>query len=834
MNSAAVSALPLLPLDAGVVLPGMTITLALETEEARGALEAASGAGERIVIVPRTRREGEDGGGRYARVGTIATIDRRGNLPGGTPAVVVSGHQRATIGAAASVSGPTLWVDVEPVEEVAPSGDLAPRISELRAVFEAIAEHRGIPRFTDALRQISDAGRLADTAGYWPELSVERKVELLETIDPARRLELVLGWAREALAELELKDRIRNDVAEGMEKTQRDYLLRQQLAAIRKELGELGDDEESGSNYRVRLETLDVSDSVRATVAREIDKLERTSEQSPEHGWIRSWLDTVFELPWGVRTDERVDITEARGVLDSDHTGLEDVKQRILEHLAVRKLRSERGLDADTAATSPRRGSGLILALVGPPGVGKTSLGESVARATGRKFVRVSLGGVRDEAEIRGHRRTYVGAMPGRIVRAIKDAGSLNPVVLLDEVDKLGTDWRGDPSSALLEVLDPAQNHTFRDHYLDVDLDLSGVLFLATANFAEQIPGPLYDRMEVVRLEGYTEDEKVEIARDHLLGRQMASAGLLAGDVDVTDGALRAIVSAYTREAGVRELERQLGRLMRKAAARITGATAPEAVRRIPAPDSLANPDPIASPEPVASPDPIASPGAIAGSGAVAATPVPLIVDAEDVRSWLGRPMHQPEVAERTSVPGVATGLAVTGVGGDVLFVEASASEGESGLTITGQLGEVMQESAQIALSYARAHAGDLRLPPESFKGRRIHVHVPAGAVPKDGPSAGVTMTTAIVSLLSGRPVRPEVGMTGEITLQGKVLPIGGVKQKVLAAHRAGLTEVVLPARNADDLEDVPEAVRDVMTFHLASEIGDVLEHALIPESLAS
>jgi ATP-dependent Lon protease len=407
----------------------------------------------------------------------------------------------------------------------------------------------------------------------------------------------------------------------------------------------------------------------------------------------------------------------------------------------------------------------------------------------GRKFVRVALGGVRDEAEIRGHRRTYVGAMPGRIVRAIKDAGTMNPVVLLDEVDKLGADFRGDPSSALLEVLDPAQNHTFRDHYLDLDLDLSGVLFLATANMAEQIPGPLYDRMEVVRLDGYTVGEKLAIARDHLMGRQLARAGLLAGEVEITDEALQAIIEGYTHEAGVRGLERELGRLLRKAAAKV--ASQPN------------------------------------GSG-------PLRVDQPDVKQWLGRPRHQPEVAERTSVPGVATGLAVTGVGGDVLFVEASASEGEPGLTITGQLGEVMQESAQIALSYVRAHANELGVPPGSLDRRRLHLHVPAGAIPKDGPSAGVTMTTAIVSLLTGTPVRSEVGMTGEITLQGKVLPIGGVKQKVLAAHRAGLTEVVLPARNEPDLDDVPEAVRNEMTFHLAAEIGQVLEHALEARALAA
>jgi ATP-dependent Lon protease len=814
MSSIATSALPLLPLDAGVVLPGMTITLALETTEARDAVEAARGAGDRLVIVPRVgRTAGPDASrGRYARVGTVATVERSGALPGGTPAVVVRGHQRASIGAAVAAGGAALWVNVELVDEAAVGDDAGETARELRAVFDAIAEHRGIGRLAEILREVTDPGRLADTAGYWPELSVERRVELLETLDPGRRVELVLGWAREALAELELKDRIRTDVAEGMERTQREYLLRQQLAAIRKELGETGDGED-GTDYRGRLEGLAVSDTVRTAITREIDKLERTSEQSPEHGWIRTWLDTVFELPWGVRSDDRTDIGHARSVLDADHTGLDDVKERIIEHLAVRKLRAERQLDGPPEAG--RRGSGgMILTLVGPPGVGKTSLGESVARAMGRSFVRVALGGVRDEAEIRGHRRTYVGAMPGRIVRAIKDAGTLNPVVLLDEVDKIGSDWRGDPSAALLEVLDPAQNHTFRDHYLDLDLDLSDVLFLATANAVEQIPAPLFDRMEVVSLDGYTEDEKVAIARDHLLPRQLTQAGLLDGEVTVTDDALRAVVAGYTREAGVRGLERQLARLLRKAAATVATGGPVRSDRPETTGDAGDHGESVAPPTGPTGPE-SGSPGG------------PVRVDRDDVARWLGRPRHQPEVAERTSVPGVATGLAVTGIGGEVLFVEASSSEGEPGLTITGQLGEVMQESAQIALSYVRAHADGVGVPAGAFDRRRIHVHVPAGAVPKDGPSAGVTMTTALVSLLTGRPVRPEVGMTGEVTLQGKVLPIGGVKQKVLAAHRAGLSEVVLPARNEPDLEDVPESVRAQMTFHLASDIGQVLSHAL-------
>jgi ATP-dependent Lon protease len=662
------------------------------------------------------------------------------------------------------------------------AGELA---REYRLVIESILERRGAGRFAELLQGVSDPGAIADTAGYWPELALERKVELLETLDVEERLAKAVAWVRELLAELELKERIRTDVAEGMEKTQREFLLRQQLAAIRKELGETSPD--GGDDYRSKLEALNAPEAVRAAIEKEIDRLERTNEQSPEGGWIRTWLDTMFELPWGAQSDDRLDVNAARATLDADHTGLTDVKDRIIEYLAVRKLRSERGLDDKVsrdrdAVQDRRRGTGgMILALVGPPGVGKTSLGESVARAMGRRFVRVALGGVRDEAEIRGHRRTYVGALPGRIVRAVKEAGTMNPVLLLDEVDKLGSDWRGDPSSALLEVLDPAQNHTFRDHYLDVDLDLSNVLFIATANMAEQIPGPLLDRMEVVRLDGYTEDEKVVIARDHLLRRQLEANGLTADEVHVSDEALRAIVVDYTREAGVRALERQLGKLLRKAAT------------------SLAAGD----------------------------TSAPITVSAADVRTWLGRPRFFAEVAERTSVPGVATGLAVTGTGGDVLFVEATAMPGETGLTITGQLGDVMRESAEIALSYVRSHADELQLPAGSFDQRRFHLHVPAGAIPKDGPSAGVTMTTALVSLLSGRAVRPEVGMTGEITLQGKVLPIGGVKQKVLAAHRAGLTEVILPARNGPDLEDVPEAVQEQMTFHLASDISEVLRHAL-------
>ncbi|HEY1127693.1 MAG TPA: endopeptidase La, partial [Actinomycetota bacterium] len=674
-------------------------------------------------------------------------------------------------------TGDATWVQVEPSPDPSETTERARKLArEYRAVLESIVESRGVPQVAEFLRGIQDPGAMADTAGYSPDLSFEQKVEILETLDVEQRLEKVLAWSREILGELSLKDKIRQDVREGMEKTQREYLLRQQMDAIKKELGEEGGGDVV-AEYRRKIEESGMPEGARREAERELGRLEQMSEQSPEYGWVRTYLDWMTEIPWSVRTEDNLDIADARRILDEDHTGLSDVKDRIIEYLAVRKLRQERGLGEVTG-----RGSGAILTLVGPPGVGKTSLGESVARALGRKFVRVSLGGIHDEAEIRGHRRTYVGALPGRIVRGLKEAGTKNPVFMLDEIDKVGSDWRGDPSSALLEVLDPAQNHTFRDHYLEVDLDLSEVLFFTTGNVAETIPGPLLDRMEVIRIDGYTEDEKVTIARDHLLRRQAERNGLQDKEVEVTDDAVRAVVADYTREAGVRNLERELGKVLRKVATRIA-------------------------------------------SGEV--TP-PVMVDATDVREYLGRPKFFFEAGDRTSVPGVATGLAVTGTGGDVLFIEASRMDGEPGLTLTGQLGDVMKESAEIALSYVRSHSAKLGIEPERLKGR-FHVHVPAGAVPKDGPSAGVTMVTALASLLADQPVRSTVGMTGEVTLQGRVLPIGGVKQKVLAAHRAGITEVILPKRNEGDLDDVPEKVREEIAFHPVETVDEVLALALEP-----
>ena len=727
----AIAKLPVLSVPDLVVLPGMVVPVELD-ETAQAAVDAArAGAEGQLLLAPRLAD-------RYPSYGVVATIEQLGRLPGGSPAAVLRAGVRARIGSGVTGPGAALWVETEPVEEQPVTEQVRALASEYKSLVVATLQRRDAWQLVDAVQRLTDPSAIADTAGYASYLSAEQKRQLLETPDVEQRLAQVIEWAREHLAEVEVADKIRDDVRDGMEKSQREFLLRQQLAAIRKELGE--GEPDGADDYRSRVEGADLPDKVREAALREVGRLERASDQSPESGWIRTWLDTVLELPWATRTTDNTDVEAARRVLDADHHGLADVKDRIEEYLAVRARRAARGLQVVGG-----RGSGAVLALVGPPGVGKTSLGESVARALGRKFVRVSLGGVRDEAEIRGHRRTYVGALPGRIVRAIGEAGSMNPVMLLDEIDKVGSDYRGDPAAALLEVLDPAQNHTFRDHYLEIDLDLSDVLFIATANVVDTIPPALLDRMELVSLDGYTEDDKVVIAREHLLPRQRERAAIGPDEVSVTDEALRLIASDYTREAGVRQLERSLARVLRKIATKLASGAEP-----------------------------------------------PISVGAEDLREYLGRPRFTPETAERTAVPGVATGLAVTGTGGDVLFIEATAMDGKPGLTLTGQLGDVMKESAQIALSYLRSHADALGIDPSRLD-RALHLHVPAGAVPKDGPSAGVTMTTALASLALGRPVRSDVGMTGEVTLNGRVLPIGGVKQKLLAAQRAGLTTVFLP-----------------------------------------
>ncbi|MGW7379608.1 endopeptidase La [Streptomyces sp. NPDC054794] len=787
--------LPVLPLDDEVVLPGMVVPLDLNDPDVRAAVEAAQAAARtepgkpKVLLVPRVD-------GTYPGTGVLGTVEQVGRLADGDPGALIRGRGRVRIGAGTTGPGAALWVEGTRIDEQVPEqlpGHVGELVKEYKALATAWLRKRGAWQVVDRVQAIDDVSALADNSGYSPFLTTAQKIELLETADPVARLKLATQQLRDHLAEQDVAETIAKDVQEGVDKQQREFLLRRQLEAVRKELRELNgengkDSAEESDDYRARVEAADLPEKVREAALKEVDKLERSSDQSPEGSWIRTWLDTVLELPWNRRTDDTgvYDIQGAKAVLDAEHAGLQDVKERITEYLAVRKRRSDRGL----GVIGGRRG-GAVLALVGPPGVGKTSLGESVAHAMGRKFVRVALGGVRDEAEIRGHRRTYVGALPGRIVRAIKEAGSMNPVVLLDEIDKVGSDFRGDPAAALLEVLDPAQNHTFRDHYLEVELDLSDVVFLATANVLEAIPEALLDRMELVRLDGYTEDEKVVIARDHLLPRQLERAGLDQDEVTLDESALRKLAGEYTREAGVRTLERAIARLLRK----------------------------------------------VAAQHELGERELPFTVTDGDLRGLIGRPHHVPESAQdpaerRTAVPGVATGLAVTGAGGDVLYVEASLADpetGGAGLTLTGQLGDVMKESAQIALSFLRSHGAELELPVADLLDRGVHIHFPAGAVPKDGPSAGITMTTALASLLSGRLVRTDVAMTGEVSLTGRVLPIGGVKQKLLAAHRAGVTTVVIPKRNEPDLDDVPAEVLDKLDVHAVTDVRQVLELALAP-----
>ncbi|RDH79088.1 endopeptidase La [Mycolicibacterium moriokaense] len=759
---------PVLFLSEPIVLPTMVVPIELD-DAARTAVDAAQASESgKLLIAPRL----DD---RYPTHGVLASIVQVGRIAGGGgSAAVVRGERRAHIGTGTTGPGAALWVEVTEVDDPQPTDETRALAAEYKKLLLAMLQRREAWQIVDFVNKLTDPSQLADTAGYASYLTDTQKRQLLETPDVAERLGALIDWTGDHLAEVEVNDKIADDVREGMEKTQKEFLLRQQLAAIRKELGE--GEPDGSDDYRSRVEAADLPEKVREAALREVGKLERSSEQSPEGGWIRTWLDTVLDLPWNVTTEDSTDLTLAREVLDADHHGLEDVKDRIVEYLAVRARRAQRGM-----AVVGGRGSGAVMVLAGPPGVGKTSLGESVARALGRKFVRVALGGVRDEAEIRGHRRTYVGALPGRLVRAIGEAGSMNPVVLLDEIDKVGSDYRGDPSAALLEVLDPAQNHTFRDHYLDLDLDLSDVVFLATANVIENIPSALLDRMELVQIDGYTEDDKVAIARDFLLPRQRERAALTADEVTVTDDALRKIAADYTREPGVRQFERLLAKALRKATTKL----------------------------------------AEAGD-------VSLTIDEPDLVGYLGRPRFTPESAERTAVPGVATGLAVTGLGGDVLYIEAGATDGEPGLQLTGQLGDVMKESAQIALSYVRAHAAQLGVDPTALD-RKIHVHVPAGAVPKDGPSAGVTMVTALVSMATGRQVRSDVGMTGEVTLNGRVLPIGGVKQKLLAAQRAGLSTVFIPQRNEPDLDDVPAEVLEALEVRPMTDVADIIAQALEP-----
>ncbi|GAB4589918.1 endopeptidase La [Nocardia sp. IFM 10818] len=776
--------LPVLFLTDPIVLPGMIVPIELD-ESAQAAIDAArAGKVNQVLVAPRL----DEG---YASYGVVATIEQVGRMRGGAPAAVLKAEGRAKIGHGVTGPGAALWVEAEPVEAPAADGRTTELAAEYKKLVVAVLQRREAWQVIDAVNQLTEPSAIADTAGWAPYLSNEQKRELLETVDTTVRLTKLIEWTKQHIAETEVSEKISEDVREGVEKSQREFLLRQQLNAIRKELGE--DEPDGADDYRTRIENADLPEDIREAALREVGRLERASDQSPESGWIRTWLDTVLDLPWTVKTTDSADVSAARAVLDADHHGLDEVKDRMVEYLAVRARRAARNLEVVGG-----RGSGAVLVLVGPPGVGKTSLGESVARALGRKFVRVALGGVRDEAEIRGHRRTYVGALPGRIVRAMKEAGSMNPVVLLDEIDKVGSDFRGDPAAALLEVLDPAQNHTFRDHYLDLDLDLSDVLFIATANVMETIPGPLLDRMELITVDGYTEADKVAIARDFLIPRQLERNALTAEEVSITEEALREIAANYTREAGVRQMERLIAKALRKAATKLSESADPAGSESLGYDKEL---------------------GYDTGS---------IAIGLDNLTEFLGRPRFTPDSVERTAVPGVATGLAVTGAGGDVLYIEANAAEGDRSLTLTGQLGDVMKESAQIALTYVRSHLEEIGIEPKVLD-RNIHIHFPAGAVPKDGPSAGVTMVTALVSLALGRQVRADVGMTGEVTLNGRVLPIGGVKQKLLAAQRAGLKTVFIPARNEPDLDEVPGEVLAALDVRPVADVADILAYAIEP-----
>ncbi len=615
------------------------------------------------------------------------------------------------------------------------------------------------------------------------EIGYAKRQALLEEDSLKAKIRKLVKLLSRELEILSLGKKIKSDARDEMSKSQKEYYLRQQLKAIKKEIGELDDNESDPNDYRQRITEAEMTDEARKEALREFERLEEMSPQSNEYSMVKTYLDWLIDLPWNRTSEDQSDIGIARKVLDEDHYGLQGVKDRIIEYLAVRNLLAIRDVNKNNDLPSnTSTATGVILCFAGPPGVGKTSLGQSIARAMGREFTRMSLGGVRDEAEIRGHRRTYIGALPGRIIQAIKRAGTRNPVFMLDEVDKIGMDWRGDPSSALLEVLDPAQNFAFRDHYLDVDFDLSDVIFIATANQLETIPAPLRDRMEILQLDGYTELEKIQIAKRHLIPRQLASHALQDNDVTFMDKAVRKIISDYTREAGVRQLERLIGAVCRKAIVKLTTRTWEH-----------------------------------------------VMVTPELVATYLKKEKFESDSSETIDVPGISTGLAVTSVGGDILFVEATRMDGNGKLKVTGQLGDVMKESASIAHSYVRSKSKYLEIEPQVFKETDVHLHVPAGAIPKDGPSAGVAMVLAQASLYSNRIVRSEVGMTGEVTLRGRVLPVGGIKMKILAAHRAGLKTVILPKRNEKDLEDVPDEVRDTMNFILVDRIDEAIEAALKP-----
>ena len=789
--------LPVLPLREVVLFPGVAAPIGAGRPGTLKAIEAALTPPEKLVFAVSQRENVENVNADVLY--TIGTVARIGQMQRGLAGVqlLLQGEHRGIAMHYFEKDG-YLAAVVRTAEEMAALNPDDPAFvalhREARARAAELGQKSGLPEevVQQVLGGVNDPGRFADLVAGYIDITPAQRQGLLESLSVEERLRRVLVHLQRQIGVLDAQEDIKSRVQEELGDRQREMFLREQLKTIRKELGE--DDESSDlEELREKLDALDLPEDARREVDREFGRLDRIGRESMESQVIRTYLETVAELPWNTRTEEHLDLAEASKILDEDHYALGDVKDRVLEFLAVRQLRDQQqkaeaaadtadaGGEAKPSADSPvarveeKQAKGPILLFAGPPGVGKTSVAKSIARAMGRKYVRISLGGARDEADIRGHRRTYVGAMAGRIIQGMKQAGSRNPVFLLDEVDKLGVSFQGDPAAALLEVLDPAQNDTFVDHYLGVPFDLSEVLFIATANFIQNIPGPLLDRMEVAEFVGYTEGEKREIARKYLIPRQLIENGLDATRIEITDPALSHVITAYTRESGVRQLERELGKLARKVARKV----AAKEVERV-------------------------------------------AVDADLVSALLGRPRVHPEKAMRTDQVGVATGMYYTPAGGDIMFVEASTMRGKGELVLTGQLGDVMKESARAAWTYARSHSAGLRIADDMFD-RDVHIHVPAGAIPKDGPSAGVTMASALISALSGRPVRHDIAMTGEITLRGHVLPIGGVKEKVLGALRAGITEVILPKENEADLEDLPEEARKRIKVYLVEELGEVL-----------
>ena len=785
--------LPILPLRNVVVYPHMVVPITVGQARSLRLVDSAA-IGERTLGLVTMLDPGVDepGPDLLYNMGTFARIIKLIKAPDGTVRLIVQGVERIDIENFTSEE-PFLRANVRTRPETLPAeGDTeveALRRHLLELFQTLVASGTRLPgEVAAAAVQSEDIRHFVYLIASSVQVDLKQSQELLEIDDIKDKMKQLQSVLSRELEVMELGKKIQSEARSEIDKTQRDYLLREQLKAIKKELGESDEQQVKLEEYRTKIEEIGMSEEAKREALRELGRLEKLPEAAAEYGVIQTYLDWLTALPWSRKTEDILDLERARTILDQDHFDLEKIKERLLEFLAVRKLKAERSESPVTSEEPPedlirREREGVILCFVGPPGVGKTSLGQSIARAIGRKFMRISLGGVRDEAEIRGHRRTYIGAMPGRFIQAIRRIDSRNPIIMLDEVDKLSHDWRGDPSSALLEVLDPEQNRDFRDHYLDVGFDLSEVMFIATANVVDSIPQPLLDRMELINLSGYTDHEKLHIAKGFLIPRQIKENGLRAEEIEFNDNAIHAIIQDYTREAGVRNLERQLGSVCRKVAVEVA-------------------------------------------KGRQETT----LVAEGDLQGYLGKQRFFSEIAERTATPGVATGLAYTAAGGDILFIEATRMTGKKGLTITGQLGDVMKESAQAALSFVRSNAAQLEIDEDFYETSDIHIHVPAGAVPKDGPSAGVTLATALTSLLTNRPVRTDVGMTGEITLRGKVMPVGGIKEKVLAAHRAGLSTIILPKRNEKDLDDLLPEIKESLTFLLVERVDEVLAHALTPE----